>query len=91
MSAVQYIRACVYIRSHCIYIHMYVCTCVSMQKEESDKLRANLQYTKEEAYDTAIKYVYTQTHTHICACTCTYVCMYVYMCVHANCVELLSL
>ena len=60
------------IRSYCIYMHLYVHTCVSMQKEESDKLRANLQYTKEEAYGTAIKYVCTSVH----ACILTYTCVY---------------
>ena len=48
----------------CTNVRSYVCMCVSMQKEQSDKLRANLQYTKEEAYDSAIKYVCMHVHTH---------------------------
>lgn len=65
----MYIRMC---WDACTNVGSYMCMCVSVQKEQSDKLRANLQYTKEEAYDSAIKYVHIHIRTNV----------------HTNCVQL---
>ncbi len=40
-SIVQYICTCVYVPIAFIYIHMYIRTCVFMQKEESDTQAAH--------------------------------------------------
>ena len=50
MSDVQYVCACVYVPIAFTYIHMYIRTCVFMQKEESDMQATPLlrMQTKED-------------------------------------------
>ena len=73
MSVVQYIRTCVYIRSHCIYIHMYVH--VSPCRKRSQISWGPTYSTPKKRPTTLLSSMYT--HTHIHTHMHMYVCMYV--------------